>query len=158
MTELYFKNRKKDIDYKAIIKKFLNENNKIAFIPDDQKDTNRFNWHSAAEELNIGHKTLKLWKTITLCGQHDRPIIGVKPGREEYGYDSDYECDYECGSDEDCYSNCCHRDESRLCKMRTVVIFNKEGMEKIKYMRVEDIKDLLVKEGIVNIINNKYTI
>ncbi len=88
------------------------------------------------------------------------PIIGAKPGREEQGrlYDSDYEYDYECDSDEDCYSNCCYFEKSQLCKMRTVVIFNKEGTEKIKNMKVEKIKDFLVKEEIIEIVNKKYTI
>jgi len=161
MSEKCWKNLKKEINYEDILKTFIDDNEDIAFIPDDQKDTNRFHWHSAAEKLDIGHKTLKLWTNISLCGTHNNPIIGAKSGREEQGrlYDSDYECDYECNSDEeDCWSNCCYKDETKLCKMRTIVIFNKEGTEKIKNMRVEEIKDFLVKEEIIEIVNKKYTI
>lgn len=83
MSELCWKNRGKEItiNYEDILKTFLNNNQNIAFIPKQQKNTNRFHWHSAAETLGIGHKTLKLWTEITLCGAHNMPIIGAKPGR-----------------------------------------------------------------------------
>ena len=42
--------------------------------------------------------------------------------------------------------------------MRTIVIFNKEGTKMIKDTKVEQIKDLLVKEGIVKIVDNKYAV
>ena len=173
MSTKSYKNRKENINYKNILQNFLGKNEAFAFIPNNQRDTNRFNWHSVAEELNVGHKTLKLWTKIALCEEHNKPIIGLKPGRiDEFDIESlyspeyDYECNYECGSQEDCCGNCCCHEvdddtnelKERLCKMRTVVIFNEEGNEIIKDMKVEQIKDFLVKEGIVEIINNKYTV
>ena len=160
MSKLYRKDRTENIDYKGKIQKFLDKNECVAFIPEEQKDTNRFHWHSAAEELNVGHKTLKLWMEMSLCGAHNRPIIGIKPEdaaefdiEHIYAPEYCYECNYEC-SDEVCYED----DETQLQKMRTVVIFNKEGAEKIKDMKVEQIKDYLVKENVVQIVNRKYTV
>jgi hypothetical protein len=160
MSKLYRKNRIENIDYKGVIQEFLEKDESVAFIPKQQKDTNRFNWHSAAEELNVGHKTLKLWMNLKLCGAHNRPIIGLKPGEEEfdiehlYAPEYSYECNYECSDEECCYED----DETQLSKMRTVVIFNKEGADKIKDMKVEQIKEYLVQENVVQIVDGKYHI
>ena len=160
MSELYRKERIENIDYKSIIQSFIEKNECVAFIPQQQKDTNRFHWHTAAEELNVGHKTLKLWMEMSLCGAHNRPIIGLKPGEEEfdiehlYAPEYSYECNYTC-SDEDC---CYEDDETKLSKMRTVVIFNKEGADAIDGMKVEQIKEYLVTKDIVQIVDGKYMI
>lgn len=155
---MHLKNRPDNTNYTLEVKTFLDKNESIAFVPNKQKDTNRFRWHSAAEEFNVGHKTLKLWSVISLCGTHGKPITEAQyKGDQGGGYDSDYECDYECDS-EDCTGFCCYRDESVLSKMRTVVIFNKEGTEKTKRMNDSQLKVYLAKEGIIEIVNKKYSV
>lgn len=152
------KNRKVDpINYEGEILEFL-QGNKVAFIPDDQRDSNRYHWHCSGEELGVATKTLKLWQNIPVCGRHNYPIIGLKPSADPYNqtYSSDYECDYEDEQDDDdfCYKD----DEYKFCKMRTVIIFNKETSEKIKNMNLDQIKDFLVEEGFIKKVNSRYTI
>ena len=97
------KNREiKEIDHLGKIDNFL-QSDKVAFIPNEQRDINRYWWHSAGEQLGIATKTIKVWRSLALCGSHHKPIIGLKPSIDPYSkcYDSDYECDYECDDDED---------------------------------------------------------
>lgn len=155
---MHCKSKVLEINYQDIIQNFLDHGKGVAFIPNDQTDTDRYHWHLTSEKLDVQHKTLKLWTNISLCGAHDKPIRRPKNYEFGRGYDSDYECDYECGSDEECYSNCCYRDTTYLCKMRTVVIFNKEGADAIQDMNVEKIKEYLVTKDIIKVVNNKYTL
>lgn len=97
-----------------------------------------------------------------MCGIHKHPIIGIKSSSDFYSqtYDSDYECDYECNEEDEygCVSNCCYREDNKLSKSRTVVIFNKESSEKIKHMDVIETKNFLVKEDIVKKVNSRYSV
>lgn len=149
------------IDYKVEVENFL-KSGKVAFIPYDQRDTNRYHWHRAGEEVGVATKTLKLWRKIFVCGIHKHPIIGIKPSINPYSqaYDSDYECDYECNEDgeDGCISNCCYRDDYKVLKMRTVVVFNTESSHKIKDLHVTQIKDYLVTYGIVKKENSQYCV
>ena len=150
------KGRVSDIDYQQTILDFL-KSGKSAFVPDEQRTSERAKWHQGAEKFGLISKTVKVWKLIRLCGRHKKPIIGMKPSTDPYSqcYDSDYECDYQCNptgdsdSDEDCISNCCYSDKTVKSKLRTVVIFNKSEGEKIKGWNINKIKDHLVTLGLV---------
>jgi hypothetical protein len=137
-----------EIDYNGEIQDFL-KSGKVAFIPEDQRDTNRYHWHSAGEKLGLVTKTLKLWRRIGICGTHGLPIIRVDPTNleSESWYDSDCECDYDSDSDDE--HGFCYRESCVTSKLRTVVIFNEEISEKIKNMKDQQIKDYLVEEGII---------
>lgn len=157
-------NKFEPIDFKGIIQEFIDKNEKVAFIPCEyyattcinnyQRDTNRRGWHIAADELGVHHLTLKIWSYVSLCGMHGKPLTGLKYDSTGQ-YDSDYECDYE-DTDIDDYTSCYRDDEPVKSKMRTVIIFNKEGAEKIKGMTNQQIKDYLVQEGILSINERKY--
>jgi hypothetical protein len=88
-----------------------------------------------------------------MCGMHYRPITGSKESSCPGGYGSDLECDY---IDTDECTSCFADDELKMCKMKTIVILTKEGTEKIKGLNDRQIKDYLVKEGIVEIKNNRF--
>lgn len=61
---------KEEIDFKGIISKFIEKNEKVAFVPcsyfattyinNYQRNTNRRLWHIAAEELGVHHFTMKI--------------------------------------------------------------------------------------------------
>lgn len=133
------------INYEEEIEKFI-KSNVVAFIPDDQRDTNRYHWHCAGEKYNIATKTIKIWRNISLCGSHDLPIIDTKEDSiGESWYDSDVECDYDADFDE----GFCYRDKWVFSKLRTVVIFNEESSIDIKNMNINQIKDYLLEKRII---------
>lgn len=161
MPQYCRKNREiEPIDYDNQVQTFL-KSDKVAFIPDEQRDTNRYHWHCAGEKLGLVTKTIKIWQEIALCGMHHRPIIAMKPSTD-FGsqcYDSDYECDYECNDEDDedgCIGNCCYL-EHKHQKLRTVVIFNQEASEKIKNMDLIEIKDFLAQSGIIQKDKGRYS-
>ena len=147
------------IDFKGIIQTFLDKNEKTVFIPCDddynncQRDSARRHWQKVAEELGAYSQTLKLWNEIRICGMHYRPITGSKESSCPSGYGSDLECDYEDNED---FTSCFADDELKMCKMKTIVIFTKEGIEKIKGLNDRQIKDYLVAEGLVEVKNNRF--
>lgn len=147
------------VDYKGKVENFL-FSNKIAFIPEEQKNTNRYHWHSEGEKYGLATKTIKIWRTIPICGMHKRPITGVREGACcscNYVYECDYKCKYRCDEDDyDCTGYCCYRDTYQTHKLRTVVIFNKETSRLVMNMNPTQIKDYLVKENIIKIHNSRY--
>lgn len=119
--------RVENYDYEEQIRLFC-ESNDEAFIPLDQTDTNRAKWHDACESyekqtgVKLQHESRNVWRYITLCETHRKPITGMKECADGR-YDSDYECDYKHTiKDED---NCCTLDDDwtfKWCKLRTIVI------------------------------------
>lgn len=154
--------QEEEIDFKGIINKFIEKNEHVAFVPcsyfattyinNYQTNTNRRLWHIAAGELDVHHLTMKIWSYVSLCGTHGSPLRRVSEGATGQ-YDSDYECDYE---DSEEYTSCYRDDEPVTSTMRTVIIFNKEGAEKIKGMDNNKIRDYLVNEGVLYKQDGKY--
>lgn len=147
------------IDFKGLIQKFIDKNKAVAWIPCDgidicindyQRDTNRYHWHMAADEFDITHKTLGLWSYVFICGEHCKTLTYKDTDCIGCQYCGKY--GFKCNYDDECYRD----NKSVPCKMRIVVIFNKEGSEKIKDMTNQQIKDYLVEKGIIGIKDKKY--
>lgn len=141
------------VGYTFYLSAFL-KSDQVAFIPDEQRDTHRYHWHTEAKKLGLFTKTLKLWTPLSLCGIHKKPITGVKPGSDSHDqcYDSDFECDYECNT-EDCCSNCCYRDEVVRSKNRTVIIF-----KQVQELTPDQTKEYLLKLGLIRKENGRYSL
>lgn len=146
-TKFQLKEREEPIiNYKEQLEQFI-QSGLVAFIPAEQRDVHRYHWHKFGEEMGLVTKTIKIWKQIPMCGCHNKPIIGKKPGLLfEYGDDSEYECKYEC-TDEDCLVGCY---KGRTCdsKMRTVVVFNKLLVD-VNSMTIPEIKEYLARHKVL---------
>lgn len=140
----------KPIEHLDYIHKLLlfKDSDDVVFIPDEQRNGNRYHWHNEAHKIGLYTLTIRIRRHIDICGIHHKPIIGTKWSVEDReSYDSDYECNYENINNDYDY---CYRDKCVYSMLRTVIIF-KDSNIKDK----NQIRQYLIDKNIITLIDGK---